>query len=129
LTRHSGPTWVYLIYCEKDCLLYVGVTNDVDRRLYVHQETWGKEFVIARVEMHLYDTKAEALQVERELIRTLWPRFNMAGHPFRWWEYFKQRRDYGHANYRPCHGEGAWNARDMVSLIEADRNVASQEAK
>lgn len=76
----TDQTYVYRAYCAHDTLLYVGVTNDLTRRMAHHLQKsrhWYRN--MARLEWELYRTRREALNVEDRLIRTQYPVHNKSG--------------------------------------------------
>jgi predicted GIY-YIG superfamily endonuclease len=76
-----APTSVYLYYDAHDGLLYVGITSRGIRRQREHNadKDWWR-FVV-RQEVEHYDTRDEALDRERTLIRMYAPPFNTALNP------------------------------------------------
>lgn len=68
--------YVYRCYEADGGLLYVGCTQDVDRRLSEHRRVqfWAPR--IARVEVVSYPSAVEALAAEKTAILTEQPRFN-----------------------------------------------------
>lgn len=75
----QGGTYVYRGYCRCGDLLYVGVTNDIFSRLAGHRRAHSAwEMKMVRLEYDIYQTRPEALRVERRLIGTLGPLYNVA---------------------------------------------------
>lgn len=70
--------YVYRAYDRADSLLYVGVTNDLDRRLDAHSKQSGWWIFKARIESDAYPTRAEAEAEEKRLIQEAHPRWNRA---------------------------------------------------
>ena len=76
-----APTTVYKFYGEDDELLYIGITGTGLRRIGQHRrnaEFWSKS---TRIELEHFDTRTDALDRERELIRSLKPPFNTIHNP------------------------------------------------
>lgn len=72
-------TYVYVINAANDTL-YVGHTGNLFQRLAAHRrEAWGTQIV--KVHAQVYAVKAEALEIERDLIEGLEPEFNRQGNP------------------------------------------------
>lgn len=84
LVRPIG-TIVYRIYGKDpqggdlDALLYVGVTNCIFQRIAAHLQRPGLGDAAFRVEWEQFDSRSEALAVERTLIREWRPLYNIAG--------------------------------------------------
>ncbi len=60
--------WVYVLQC-KDGTLYTGITNDLDRRLAMHNSGKGAKYTRARLPVKMlcwwpYKTKGDALKEE-----------------------------------------------------------------
>lgn len=72
-----GPTHLYRHFDADGTLLYVGISLGVMHRLAQHMSgsPWTAE--IARVEVMRFETRAEALRVEREAIQIEKPRHNI----------------------------------------------------
>lgn len=81
--RVEEPTFVYEFRDSSGVLLYVGITLDLGARLRAHgrQKQWWAR--VANVQAKLYPTRAEAREVETQLIAEADPEFNVEGHPFR----------------------------------------------
>lgn len=63
--------YVYILKC-KDETLYTGYTNNLEKRLKVHNEGKGAKYTRARLPVELlyfeeYETKSEAMKREREI--------------------------------------------------------------
>lgn len=72
-----GQAYVYRAYCRCGDLLYVGVADDLFRRLHGHRRDgspWEPDMV--RLEYSIYRTRVEAERVERAEIRELHPLYN-----------------------------------------------------
>ncbi len=76
---HQGRTAVYRLYDSNDQLIYVGITNDPARRwrLHAHEKSWWGDVVIREVEWR--STREEAELVERDVIGTERPKWNVYG--------------------------------------------------
>ena len=76
-TEASSPTIVYLLYDANDKLLYVGVTERGFNRLsqHLHHQPWWNHVASTRFEH--YDTRAEALAREAQLIESEGPLCNI----------------------------------------------------
>ena len=66
---------LYRHYAADGTLLYVGITNSPKRRLAEHRARTGR--TVARVDIEWFDSRAEALAVEREVIKAEAPRDNI----------------------------------------------------
>ena len=67
-----GRYWVYILASGKNGTLYVGVTNDLPRRVYVHREGLAEGFsktygVTILVYMEAYDSILDARSREAQL--------------------------------------------------------------
>ena len=73
----TEPYFLYRFYDEDDTLLYIGITNDPERRLYQHtaQKPWADD--IARTEYAVFANKTEATAAEAALIKQLSPLHNI----------------------------------------------------
>ncbi len=66
------PYYVYMLASKKDGVLYIGVTNDLIRRVYEHKTNAVKSFT-SRYNVHLlvwfeiYDDPLTAITREKEL--------------------------------------------------------------
>ena len=70
-------TTVYRIYGERSASIYIGLTDDLDRRLRDHAEkAWWPE--VRRIETAEYAVRAEAADVEAAAIRAEAPKYNRA---------------------------------------------------
>jgi putative endonuclease len=64
--------YVYILASKKNGTLYIGVTNDIARRVYEHRIGTGESFtkkygVFRLVYVELYPTALEAIQREKTL--------------------------------------------------------------
>lgn len=77
-TLHEGPQQVYRLYAGPRCL-YVGITEDLDRRLAQHQsdKPWWPQ--VDRIEHETFRGRAAAMDAETFLIRALNPEHNVNG--------------------------------------------------
>ncbi len=69
--------YVYILASQKNGTLYIGVTNDIARRLWEHRNDKGNSFtaryrVFRLVYVEEFPTAAEAIQREKSLKK--WPR-------------------------------------------------------
>ena len=71
------PTQLYRHYDADNVLLYVGIANDAATRLKRH--SWRK--AVARSEITVFKTRAEALAAESKAILTECPKFNVVHLP------------------------------------------------
>jgi excinuclease UvrABC nuclease subunit len=73
--------YVYWLYNSDDVLLYVGSTTSLRTRLRHHyrNQVWFRW--VTRLDTKLYETRAEAYEIEKEAIRRDAPRFNIQGQP------------------------------------------------
>lgn len=77
LLMRRKPHAVYLVYDEDDQLLYVGMTEDLDRRFMTHAVSspwWGDAH---RLVVESYDGYADAANAERAAILHQGPLFNV----------------------------------------------------
>jgi predicted GIY-YIG superfamily endonuclease len=74
--------YVYRLYNEADDLLYVGCTNDPKTRRYGLKQTkdWWPE--VARFRLTVYPNREHALRVEKSVIASEHPRYNVIGRPY-----------------------------------------------
>ena len=76
-TPADYPTYVYYFYDRQGNLLYVGITDNIERRWAQHAaKPWWH--MVARKEYVQYPTRTEAARVEAHQIRTQRPTFNRA---------------------------------------------------
>jgi predicted GIY-YIG superfamily endonuclease len=68
---------VYRAYDKSGSLLYVGATNDLERRLNSHRNDSGWWLFQDHVESEAFPSRAEAEAEETTLIQTLHPRWNV----------------------------------------------------
>lgn len=75
----SGPVMVYRFFDRCGCLLYVGITNDLDVRRAAHEKNspWYK--LAADFDHQEYPSRADAAEVELLAINAESPAFNRAG--------------------------------------------------
>ncbi len=73
------PHVLYLLYDEHDTLLYVGITNDVTKRMNHHRrhKSWWPH--VARTELQQYRSRSAALYFEACLIHSHQPVYNIHG--------------------------------------------------
>ncbi len=76
--RTNGKTILYRFYDSQGKLLYVGITNNFDRRLQQHlaDKWWAPQ--IARTQKELYPSRTAAQNAEQRAIRSERPRHNVA---------------------------------------------------
>lgn len=81
------PCAVYFLYGSHDVLLYVGISKQPDHRLKQHRETQPWAFLIESRYVEWFDTRREAMDVERRAIELDAPLFNiaMAQHDYQRW--------------------------------------------
>ena len=73
---HVGPTALYRLFDEDGALLYVGVTQRLQRRLGSHRREkpwWG---LVDHWETEWFDRRQDALKAETHAIKTERPMFN-----------------------------------------------------
>lgn len=76
--RDQGNNWVYRLYDVDGDLLYVGCTEDVERRLREHHsKPWFP--LVDHVEADIYDGRASAAHAELRLIHEHQPPYNVQG--------------------------------------------------
>jgi putative endonuclease len=73
----SRMAWIYILTNKPDGTLYVGVTNDLSRRMYEHREGkiegFSKRYKLTRlVYFEQHETMPLAIQREKSMKR--WPR-------------------------------------------------------
>lgn len=74
---HLGQAYLYRAYCRCGDLLYVGIADDLFRRMAGHRRGGSRwEPHMARLEYEIYRTRAEAEGAEQAQIRTLHPLHN-----------------------------------------------------
>lgn len=73
------PTAVYRFYDSEDCLLYVGMTHDIDERWGTHERIQPWWLDVSRHEFTWYGTRAEAKQIEATATAVEKPRFDRSG--------------------------------------------------
>ena len=84
------PTSVYRIYGRDDALLYVGVAQDVEHRIYMHGQNHATpmgDYIHRGYARHTaveYPNRAAARAAERAAIRDEAPWFNRHHNPTRW---------------------------------------------
>lgn len=73
----NGPTAVYTLYDRNGRVLYVGLTNNVDRRMrqHAHSKAWWGQ--VSRREVNWYGTRQIAASQEAFRIQLLQPRHNV----------------------------------------------------
>lgn len=70
-------TTLYRLFDEGDVLLYVGIAVDPGARFARHREDkawWGE---VANITLRVYPSRPEAIEAEREAIKTEKPRYNV----------------------------------------------------
>lgn len=73
-----APTWLYKLWCGEFCA-YIGITNDLGRRLKQHRREKEWFGCIDRVESVLMESWEAAATEERFLIVSWNPVYNLAG--------------------------------------------------
>lgn len=73
------PTVLYRLYDCNDVLLYIGITNNLNRRLAQHAEdkTWWPQVDRNRTRVSFYDTRDAAEAAELVAIRDEEPKYNL----------------------------------------------------
>lgn len=79
MSPSPGRTALYHVYDAADLLLYIGISNDFDRRWRQHAEAqpWWAEHRWMRV--YWYDTRKEAETAEALAIEAEEPKYNKSG--------------------------------------------------
>ena len=72
-----GPHIVYRLYATNGALLYVGISNDVERRLSEHARTKHWWCYVDSVQVEQYQDRSGALNREAFVIRSEQPIFNV----------------------------------------------------
>ena len=71
------PTCVYRLYSERDDLIYVGLSMNLEQRLHAHaKREWWPE--VTRCDVEWFDGREAAKAAERHAIATESPRHNQA---------------------------------------------------
>jgi predicted GIY-YIG superfamily endonuclease len=82
----NDETFVYRLFDAEGALIYIGMSDDVARRVHDHalRKPWGS--TIARCEKSLYPTRQEAARAECSAIYSEQPFFNVnhTGRPRLW---------------------------------------------
>lgn len=75
----SAPCYLYRLYNRADQLLYVGITNDPQRRLREHSRTkpWWPQVDLRTVLIYQYDCREDACDLEALAIETERPLYNV----------------------------------------------------
>src|SRR3546814_9262290 len=71
------PYYVYILASRKHGTLYIGVTNDIARRVWEHRESVGSRFVMKYRVTRLVHVEAHeeiARAIQREKTMKEWPR-------------------------------------------------------
>lgn len=76
VSKLAAPAILYRLFDEDEVLLYVGVTDDIIRRLKRHMKTQPWANRIAMVSVEDFDTRDIALEMEREVVVAERPLFN-----------------------------------------------------
>jgi putative endonuclease len=68
----TGPSYAYILASDRNGTLYVGVTNDIARRIFEHRSGRGARLtsryrVIRLVWMEPYDSIIEAISREKQI--------------------------------------------------------------
>src|SRR3546814_13503983 len=75
--RRAMPYYVYILASRKHGTLYIGVTNDIARRVWEHRESVGSRFVmkyrVTRL-VHVEAPEEIASAIQREKTKKEWPR-------------------------------------------------------
>lgn len=99
---HSGLRhYVYRIFDADSRLIYVGCSHDMEKRIYSHRQLMWWAPQIDRIKITVHPNKKAAHEVEREIIRTEKPRWNLVG---KW------------------SGRASWTAEDCRDFITAHLN-------
>lgn len=107
-----GTHHVYRIFALDGTLLYIGVTDDVEHRIYMHlQTTTNRDWVIiwawyGRHDSVEYPDRLTARAAERRLIEDEAPLLNRQHNPKRWRKNFRK-------SYEPLGDTAAEMARKM----------------
>jgi len=75
--RKAMPCYVYILASHKHGTLYIGVTNDIARRVWEHRQGLGSRFVkryrVTRL-VHVETHEEIARAIQREKTMKAWPR-------------------------------------------------------
>ena len=76
--EQDRPTALYRFYDENEVLLYVGIAYDPDQRQKGHAQTAKDSWypLAATRKVEFYDTRTEAEEAEKRIVRSEKPRFN-----------------------------------------------------
>lgn len=82
----TRPHYLYRIYGPDDVLLYIGVAEDVDARIYMHRATglFEIQHLYVRHTSERFPNKLEVRAAERASIAAEAPLFNKQHNPKRW---------------------------------------------
>lgn len=77
----NAPTFLYELVDGAGRLLYVGITDNLNKRVVQHRnrQPWGGE--IQTIRAHIHDTRIDARAAERELIASAMPLHNVNDAP------------------------------------------------
>jgi len=75
--RRQRTYWVYILASGRNGTLYVGVTNDIARRIYQHKEElvpgFTKQYGVTRL-VHVEPFESISYAIQREKSLKKWPR-------------------------------------------------------
>jgi len=70
--------YIYRFYDNKDSLLYLGITNDTDRRIREHKQNADWFYQVVRTDIRRFDCSRKNLEIEEvSAIKREQPRFNI----------------------------------------------------
>jgi predicted GIY-YIG superfamily endonuclease len=111
---------VYIARDATDCVLYVGMTQDLEGRLQTHKAASRWWALVASVSVEDWPTRDAALRREDELIRELDPPYNNIN-MHTWWK----RRDEEILRLRLCGMNGA----DIARVLECSTDAVGRATK
>lgn len=70
--------YIYRLYDSKDSLLYLGITNDTDRRIREHRQNADWFYQVARTDIRRFDCTRKNVELEEvSAIKREQPKFNI----------------------------------------------------
>ena len=70
--------YIYRLYDSKDSLLYLGITNDTDRRIREHKQSADWFYQVARTDIRRFDCTRKNVEIEEiSAIKREQPKFNI----------------------------------------------------
>jgi putative endonuclease len=77
MPRRQRTFWVYILASDRNGTLYIGVTNDIGRRIYQHKEGlvpgFTKQYGVTKL-VHVEPFESISYAIQREKTLKKWPR-------------------------------------------------------